>query len=260
MKPDFLDTAVFAAHEAGKILMSGLNGPKQIQFKGDIDLVTHIDTQSENAILTILEERYPSHNILAEESGRRRTRSPYCWIIDPLDGTTNYAHNDPNFAVSIALEYRKEIVVGVVYDPTRNELFYAQKGEGAWLNGRRLQVTQEQAMPRALLATGIPYARPELALDLFVRITAQCQGIRRGGSAALDLAYTAAGRFDGFWELLLNPWDVAAGTLLVREAGGKTSDFDGNPYSVYGTETVATNGRIHNQLLKGIREITTPAS
>jgi myo-inositol-1(or 4)-monophosphatase len=248
----YLAVASDAAHRAGAILRENLAGPRQVTYKGEINLVTEIDRLSEQTVVSVLLEAFPHHGILAEEDARIENSSGYLWIIDPLDGTTNYAHGYPSFSVSIGLEQAGEIVLGVVYDPMRDELFAAQRGKGATLNGRRIGVSRCELLIRSLLATGFPYDRatsPQNNLDHFNALIMVSQEIRRSGSASLDLCAVAAGRLDGYWELKLQPWDVAAGSLIVREAGGKVSDLSGTRFSIRDPQIVASNGAIHDQML-----------
>jgi len=241
------------AMRAGDILRKGINRHRQVDFKGRVDLVTEYDLKSEKFITGEIARVFPHHSILAEESGETRKASPYLWIIDPLDETTNFAHDYPAFCVSIGLEVDGQNVLGVVYDPVREELFYAVTGKGPFCNRRRIHVTGQKKLNRSLLATGFPYDIAETKvdnLDNFARMYKTAQGIRRGGSAALDLCYLACGRFDGFWELKLHPWDSAAGVVIVREAGGRITDFHGRKFSIYGQELLASNGHIHRQMQK----------
>jgi myo-inositol-1(or 4)-monophosphatase len=251
---DFKKIATKGAHEAGSILKKNLGQIKKIDYKGEVNLVTEIDQLSEKIITKIINDRYPDHEILAEESGAKKSTSPYRWIIDPLDGTTNYAHGYPYFCVSIALEKEAKILLGVVYNPILDELFLAEKGKGAYLNGAKIQVSTTNELTRSLLATGFPYDIRESSinnLNNFNRFALKAQAIRRAGSAALDLCYVAMGRFDGFWELKLCPWDTAAGALMVTEAGGRVTDFKGNEFSIYSgdNETLASNSKIHKEML-----------
>lgn len=246
-----------AAREAGKILAEGCKKPKQVKYKGDINLVTQYDEAAEKIIVGHISEAWPDHHILAEESGWQGRESEYVWYVDPLDGTTNFAHGLGVFCVSIGFEAPgpdgPEIQVAVIYDPIREEMFTALKGQGAYLNGERLEVSGETDQGRALLVTGFPYdlrERSETILPRFQKMLLSAQAVRRLGSAALDLAYVAAGRFDGFWEEGLHPWDTAAGILLVDEAGGRISDFKGNPFRPYSKEILATNGRLHYNMIE----------
>ena len=254
---DFTTVAREAALKAGGILREHLNGNRTVSYKGDINLVTEMDICSERAVVETLLASFPLHGIVAEEGTKIRNGSEFTWIIDPLDGTTNYAHGYPCFSVSIALEHQGELILGVVYDPMRDELFLAQKGQGAFLNGRPIRVSDTDTLIRSLLATGFPYDRKisqRNNLDYFHDLLMASQEVLRDGSAALDLCYVASGRFDGFWELKLKPWDVAAGSLIVREAGGTVSDFTGRPFSVQEEEIVASNDKIHDQLVEILKK------
>lgn len=252
---DTLDKTVGIARAAGLLLRRGWGRPGQVEHKGQVDLVTDFDRQAEALITNALRVEFPDHTIHAEEQGTvGLADSPYTWVVDPLDGTTNFAHGFPVFAVSIGLVHRGETLVGVIYDPLRDELFAAGAGRGAQLNQNPIEVSQIDTLAQALLATGFAYDRAWAAdhnlpyLDRFLR---RCQGIRRAGSAALDLAYVACGRLDGHWEMRLHPWDVAAGILLVTEAGGRVTDFDGGHQRHHsGLEIVASNGRIHDAMLQ----------
>lgn len=256
--PDSLDlekiltVARDAALEAGKVLAEGYAQPKSIRYKGEIDLVTQYDLASEKIILTRLKSSFPDHEILAEESGLEGPKSPNRWYIDPLDGTTNFAHGFPVFCVSIAFEAETDsgpqVLAGVIFDPLRQELFTAVRGGGAYLNDNPIEVSKESDLRRALTATGFPYnirEQPEPVLSRFRQMVLQAQGVRRPGSAALDLAYIACGRLDGFWEQNLHPWDTAAGALLVEEAGGRVTDFSFRPFRPDFKEILATNGHLH---------------
>jgi myo-inositol-1(or 4)-monophosphatase len=249
----FLSAAWEAASEAGDLIRETWQQPQEINYKGAIDLVTSVDRESERRIVEALHRRFPGHSILAEEDTNLASAgNGYCWIIDPLDGTTNFAHGYPHFCVSIALERDGEIIVGLVYDPLRRECFRAVQAHGATLNGGAIRTSGGTELDRALLATGFPYDRRENAdyyLRFFKAFMMRTQGIRRSGSAALDLCYVASGRIDGFWELKLRPWDTAAGSLIVTEAGGKLSDFSGNKFTIWGDETLASNGAIHEEMV-----------
>ncbi len=256
-----IQVAIEAAKEAGRFLKFSVGKVKNIEMKQgeDRNLVSEIDKTSEQKIIAIIKRHYPSHGILAEESGGSGT-SEYKWVIDPLDGTTNFLHGLPMFCVTIALEYKGEVVAGVVYDPNLDEMFTAEKGSGAYLNGRRMQVSKTPTLITSLLVTGFPYDianNPDNAVAHFVNFLMRGQGIRRLGSAALDLSYVAAGRFDGFWEVNLNPWDMAAGMLFVREAGGRITDFSGAPSSIYNKQVLATNGIIHQAMLDVLQQPAT---
>jgi len=256
---DYLTVACEAARSAGKLLKENIHGTREIAYKGDINLVTEMDMRSERTIVGILRSAFPDHGIVAEEETKIRNASGFTWIIDPLDGTTNYAHGYPCFSVSIALEQGESIIAGVVYDPMREELFSAEKGKGAFLNGKPIRVSASDTLIKSLLATGFPYDRKvseKNNLNYFHDLLMASQEVRRDGSAALDLCSVAAGRFDGFWELKLKPWDVAAGSLIVREAGGMVSDFSGTHFSVDDDEILASNGKIHQQMLDVLQQAT----
>ncbi len=247
-----LEVAKESALIGGKILKEGYGTIFKISNKeGKNNLVTEYDFKSEKAIKENIYGKFPDHEVLAEESGLNECKSEYRWIIDPLDGTVNFAHNIPIFSVSIALEYKKEIILGVIYHPLLDELFYASKGAGAFLNGTPLKVSTNGDIDNAILVTGFPYnidENPLNALETFTSLVKRGLPVRRLGSAALDLAYTAAGRFDSFWEAELKPWDVAAGYIIVEEAGGKVTDYKGQDYSVYGNTILASNGAIHQSI------------
>ena len=249
---DYLDVAVEAALLAGRYQRFRFASQVAVDMKGDKDLVTEVDRDSEKLIVEHLLTRFPDHMILAEEGEYPRTGSTLRWIIDPVDGTTNYAHGFPWFCASIALESAGELLVGVIYNPMHDELFTATKGGGAYLNGRRLHVSTRSPLRDTLLGTGFPYdcaTDPANNFASFIAFQKAARGIRRAGAAALDLAYLAAGRLDGFWELKLKPWDVAAGVLMIREAGGTVSTFDGSAYDVSNHRIVASNGLIHDEMV-----------
>lgn len=250
--------AITTAIEAGKILRDYFGRKITVSHKGQIDLVTEVDLLSEKYIKEQIASHYPRHQILAEEGGFTPATSDYRWIVDPLDGTTNYAHGYPIFCVSIALECAGKLVLGVVYDPTRDELFVAEAGMGATLNNRPIHVSENAMLKDALLVTGFPYdikTTRKNNLNYFSRFALTARAVRRDGSAALDLCYVAAGRFDGFWEMHLGPWDAAAGVLIVAEAGGQVSRFDGSPFELYTEnsrtiELLATNSLIHKDMMR----------
>ncbi len=249
---DYLDVAVEAALLAGRYQRFRFASQVAVDMKGDKDLVTEVDRDSEKLIVEHLLARFPDHMILAEEGEYPCTGSSLRWIIDPVDGTTNYAHGFPWFCASIALESAGELLVGVIYNPMHDELFTATKGGGAYLNGRRLHVSTRYPLRDTLLGTGFPYdcaTDPANNFASFIAFQKAARGIRRAGAAALDLAYLAAGRLDGFWELKLKPWDVAAGVLMIREAGGTVSTFDGSAYDVSNHRIVASNGLIHGEMV-----------
>jgi myo-inositol-1(or 4)-monophosphatase len=249
---ELLDFARRTARMAGNLLLKKVSRRHRVERKGVIDLVTEVDRLSERAIVEAIRSAFPEHSVLAEEGSGRAEAGGLRWIVDPLDGTTNYAHGYPCYSISLALERGGRIDLGVVYDPLRDEMFEARRGSGALLNGKPLSVSTTDLLTDSLLATGFPYdirTSPDNNLDHFTRFALRAQGIRRDGSAALDLCYLAAGRFDGFWEMKLSPWDVAAGTLMVIEAGGQLSDFAGGPFRIDGRRLVGSNGRIHDQMI-----------
>jgi myo-inositol-1(or 4)-monophosphatase len=252
MMKDFKECATEIAREAGIFLKNKLHSEHTIDYKGEINLVTEADKISEKMITSKITTLFPDHDILAEEFTHIDRGSDFRWIIDPLDGTTNYAHGYPYFCVSIALERLNTMIVGIVYDPMLDEMFVAEKGKGAFLNEREIHVSNTRGVIKSLLATGFPYDIREDShnnLNYFNEMILQAQAIRRAGSAALDLAYVAAGRFDGFWELKLNPWDIAAGWLLVKEAGGIVTDMGGKNYFIESPSILASNGRIHAEMM-----------
>ena len=258
----FLSAAWQAANAAGEIIRANWRQPRFIDYKGPIDLVTSTDRAAEHAIVEILQRDFPAHSILGEEETEiTGAKSAYRWIVDPLDGTTNFAHSYPQVSVSIALEFAEQIILGLVYDPLRRECFRAVKAQGATLNGDPIRISAVNELDKALLATGFPYDRRDHAdfyLSFFKGFLTRCQGIRRAGSAALDLCYVAAGRLDGFWELKLKPWDIAAGALIISEAGGSLSDFSGNAFSIHGNETLASNGLIHDDMVQVLNAVASP--
>lgn len=254
------EVAIEAAKLAGRLLVDNLGRitNRDIERKKDFDFVTEVDLESERLIVSCIKEHFPGHSIFSEESALEDINGQYRWIIDPLDGTTNYIHTYPAFAVSIALEYEDEIVLGVVYDPSRDELFYGEKGVGAFLNGNPIHISRISQMNDSLLATGFPFRSKEYLdtyLAAFASLFQQVSGIRRMGSAALDFAYLACGRCDGFWEIGLSPWDIAAGSLLVMEAGGLMTDFSGGDQHIWTGNVVAGNKSIHREVLRVVREI-----
>ncbi|MBI5599763.1 MAG: inositol monophosphatase [Deltaproteobacteria bacterium] len=250
------DTAVMAAERAGELLRKNLGRAAslgRVEFKGAVDIVTRMDRRAEALIVSTIRKNFPDHGILTEESAERVTGSRYRWIVDPLDGTTNYAHGFPIFCVSIAFEEDGEVIFGAVYGPMLNELFVAEKGRGASMNGRRIRVSKTFVLDRSLLATGFPYdvrTSSDNNLGHFANFAVRAQAIRRAGSAALDLSYVACGRFDGFWEIRLKPWDVAAAALMVKEAGGTVTDFKGLAASISSGDILATNGAIHAGMIE----------
>jgi myo-inositol-1(or 4)-monophosphatase len=249
----FLEAGREAAMEAGRMLRAGMDEGREISFKGAVDLVTNFDHKAQEMIFGRLAAAFPDHGFLAEEGLVRGEEAEFRWVFDPLDGTTNFAHRFPVFTVSIALEYQARIILGVVYDPMREELFEAREGEGARLNGGRIRISAVDDLNRSLLATGFPYdlrVSPVNNIAHFNNFLTRAQAVRRCGSAAMDLCYVACGRFDGFWELKLKPWDHAAGSLIVREAGGRVSDFEGGEFEISSEESLASNGLIHEQMIR----------
>jgi myo-inositol-1(or 4)-monophosphatase len=249
---DYREFAMSAAKEAGGLLKERFHHTHTISFKGRINIVTEADMMSEELLMNAIRESFPGHDIISEETKGVLTGSPYRWIIDPLDGTTNYAHGFPVFSVSIALEQDGSIILGVVYNPMLNELFVAERGRGAFLNEKKISVSDTGDLSKSLLATGFPYdirENPDNNINYFTEMAMKARAIRRAGSAALDMAYIAAGRFDGFWELKLQPWDTAAGWLIVEEAGGSVTDISGEPYYLESPHIVATNGTIHQSMI-----------
>lgn len=245
-------TGIQAAQQGADVLRSYFGNIPRIQKKGDIDLVTQADIESEKVIIDTIRYHFPDHTILAEESGLNSGSSSYRWIIDPLDGTTNFAHQLGIFSVSVAFAVNDDIKVGIVLNPITQELFSAIEGEGAKLNGRPITVSLQENISDSLLVTGFPYNLKTVIKPLLSRFThclEAAQGIRRLGSAALDLCFVACSRFDGFWEQNLKPWDTAAGILIAREAGAVVTDFSNNPYTVNHNELLATNGKIHQKML-----------
>ena len=244
-------TAVLAAKKAGRLLKAMSHGDLRVEYKGEIDLVTQADRAGEGLVVKMLRRSFPGDDIITEETNQDRTQSDRRWIIDPLDGTTNYAHRFPFWCVSIAFEFKGQVVLGAIYNPNLNELFTAQKGKGAWLNEEKIKVSSQAHLKKSLLATGFPYDvhySKQDNLDNFRKFIKRAQAVRRPGSAALDLAYVACGRFDGFWEMKLKTWDMAAASLMVTEAGGKLSGFKGQKFSIYVPECLATNGKIHRAM------------
>lgn len=249
---EIIAAAVDMAKGAGRLLHEKLGRVDSIEFKGAVDIVTEMDKMAEALIVGKIMESFPEHGILGEEGADVKSTSPYRWIIDPLDGTTNYAHGFPVFCVSIGFEAHGELTAGVVYAPALGELFTAEKGKGAYLNGDRIYTSKTEKLDTSLLATGFPYdirTSKDTNLDHFANFAVRSQAIRRAGAAAYDLCSIAAGRFDGFWEMKLKPWDVAAGVLAVREAGGVVTDFGNGEFSMEKGEVLATNGIIHPEML-----------
>jgi myo-inositol-1(or 4)-monophosphatase len=240
------------AREAGRILLENYRTDFAVEHKGTVNLVTEVDLAAEEWIVSRIRRAFPSHSILAEEKHSNAPAGDVSWVIDPLDGTTNYAHGYPAFSVSIGLEVSGELEWGAIFDPVRDELYTARKGDGAFCNGAPLRVSKVPLLNSSLLATGFPYdirTDSQTNLENFCAFAVRTQGLRRSGSAALDFCSVAAGRLDGFWELKLSPWDCAAGYLMVREAGGNVTNFQGRFGSIYDREVVASNGQIHEEML-----------
>jgi myo-inositol-1(or 4)-monophosphatase len=254
----YLETAVEIAREAGALLANYFERRVAFELKGDFDLVTEADRASEKLIVERLRSHFPTHGIMAEEGGGHESPSGYRWFVDPLDGTTNFAHSFPMFNVTLGLEREGEPVAGVVFDPWRQEMFTAERGSGAWLNNRRIRVSAVQRLEDSLASTGFPSRKRHQSVNIhfYHQMAMASHGVRRTGSAALDLAYVACGRLDAFWEFGLKPWDMAAGALLVREAGGTVSDMRGAPHGVTSSEhLLADNGALHEQILVLFGEI-----
>jgi myo-inositol-1(or 4)-monophosphatase len=253
---DFLTPMQELAREAGGLLVADF-GKVTIEYKGEADLVTKADRASEALIVDQLRRRWPGHDLIGEEGSRNETGSDYRWYVDPLDGTTNFAHGYPVFCVSMALEYKGERIAGVIYDPNRNELFAAEKGSGSTLNGNAIHVSRVTRLQESLIATGFPshkrHQNPNI--HFYHQLTLRSHGVRRAGSAALDLCYLACGRYDAFWEFNLNSWDTAAGVLIVQEAGGKVTRFGGDPFSIDSKQVLASNTLVHQELLHEFAEI-----
>ena len=251
-----LGVALAAAEAAGEILRSSFGREQSVRYKGEVDPVTEVDERAEEKIGGMLREAFPDYGILAEEGGATASGGEYRWIVDPIDGTVNFAHGLPAFCVSIALERAGEIVLGVVHDPIAEEVFVAERGGGATLNGRPIRVSGTDELIRALVATGFPYDRDTMpaALDLFGRFAVLTQGVRRIGSAALDVCYVAAGRLDGYYERGVKPWDIAAGVLILEEAGGKATGFQGEGLDLEGSEIVASNTALHPSIVDVTRD------
>src|SRR5579875_46269 len=246
------ESAIKAARQAGLLVSERLGRIRDIDYKGAYNIVTDVDRDSEELIVSILRSDFPDFGLVGEEGGEKQAGSPRRWLVDPIDGTTNYTHGYPFFSISIALEEAGRMVLGVVYNPLADELFWAEEGKGAWLNDRRLAVSAQRSLATSLLATGFPAdtrAAPDDNMIRFFTLTDLSHGVRRDGSAALDLCFVAAGRLDGFRETKLSPWDVAAGIAIVSEAGGRISDLSGQPFDIRKGHILATNGLIHDEVV-----------
>lgn len=254
------ELAIATALQAGKILRDNIGKitADDIEDKRPFDYVTEIDRACEQLIIGAIHDHFPDHQMLAEESGKNNNDSSYNWIIDPLDGTTNFIHGYPHCSVSIALQQEKHVILGVIYDPYRDELYYAERGKGAYCNHQPIHVSRQSQLSHSLIATGFPFKNREL-LDRYWQVLSEIflavSGIRRTGSAALDLAYVACGRFDGFWEAKLSPWDIAAGSILIEEAGGRITDFEGLQNPIWSGDVVASNGIIHDFMMSKIQQV-----
>ncbi len=254
---DLISPMQAMAREAGGLVMGYFRQHVKIEYKGAVDLVTVADRNSEALILERIQQQFPGHDVMGEEGARIETGGEYKWYVDPLDGTTNFAHGYPVFCISLAVERRGERVAGVIYDPTRDEIFSAELGGGAWLNGEATHVSATATLGECLIATGFPSQKRHKNPNVYFyhQLTLRTHGVRRAGSAALDLCNVASGRFDGFWEFNLNPWDTAAGVLIVEEAGGKVTDLSGGAFQIASRETLATNGLVHDALIHEFEEI-----
>ena len=249
----YLEVAEETARKAAKVLLENLGKVKEIEFKAKNSLVTEVDKLSEKIIIDNIKKNFPTHDVFAEESGKDLSDSDYLWLIDPIDGTTNYAHAYPFFSISIALEVKGEVVAGLVYDPVKDEMFTAEKGKGAFLNSEKIHVSKSDVIKHCHVCTGFMHEvewMVEENIRHFGNFIRRARAVRRDGSAALDLCYVACGRFDGFWELGLNPWDTAAAVLIVKEAGGHVCKFDGSEYSIYDKEILATNSIVQDQMME----------
>jgi myo-inositol-1(or 4)-monophosphatase len=258
IKPyEYLPKMTAIAREAGALLMEYFDKNIKIEYKGDADLVTAADRNSEKLIRERIRQTWPGHDVMGEEEGLRDTGSEFRWYVDPLDGTTNFAHGFPVFCVSMALQHKNMTVAGICFDPTRNEMFAAERGHGATLNDRPIYVSRTAQLKESLVGTGFPshkrHKNPNI--HFYHQITLRTHGVRRAGSAALDLCYVACGRMDGFWEFNLNPWDTAAGVLIAQEAGGRVTNFSGGPFELNSREVLASNGLIHEALIREFQEI-----
>ncbi len=247
----YLETAIEIARESGALINNFAERKIPFELKGDFDLVTEADRACEELIVSRLLSHFPSHSIVGEEGGERRNSSEYCWYVDPVDGTTNFAHGFPVYNTTLGLAKNGEMIAGVIFDPTRNEMFAAEKGGGAYLNGHRIHVSKAKRVEDSLVATGFPSRRrrENINIHFYYQLALESHGVRRAGAAAIDLANVACGRLDAFWEFGLNPWDMAAGILLIAEAGGKCTSMKGGPAGLDGRHLLTTNGLIHDQML-----------
>ncbi len=254
---DFLSTAIDIAKEAGALLSDFAARKIGYELKGDYDLVTAADRASEALVVERLKQHFPEHSIVAEEGGGQQTSSEYRWYVDPLDGTTNFAHGFPVYNVTLGLEKAGQVIAGVIFDPTRNEMFSAERGAGAFLNGEKIEVSRAQRIDDCLVATGFPSRRrhQNVNIHFYYQLAMMSHGVRRAGAAAIDLAYVACGRLDAFWEFGLNPWDMAAGIVILEEAGGRISTMDGAAHQLTSQHLLATNGTLHQPILDVFQDI-----
>jgi myo-inositol-1(or 4)-monophosphatase len=252
-----LEISADIARQAGQLLAGYFERRVPFELKGEYDLVTEADRASEKLIVQRLREHFPDHDIVAEEGGGHLTGSEYRWYVDPLDGTTNFAHGFPVYNVSLGLERAGELIAGIIYDPNQQELFAAERGAGATLNGERIRVSSTSRLTDALVATGFPSRKrhQNVNIHFYYQLAMMTHGVRRAGAAAVDLAWVACGRLEAFWEFHLSPWDMAAGILIVEEAGGRCSDMDGNPHRLQGPHLVADNGLVHDEIIATFREV-----
>jgi myo-inositol-1(or 4)-monophosphatase len=262
--PEFLATAIEAVVRAGDMQMASFGSRLRVDKKGEIDLVTEVDLAVERMFRALISERFPDHDVLAEELGQSRSGGSHRWVFDPLDGTTNYAHGIPIFCSTLALEIEGVPTVAAVYDPNRRELFTAERDVGAWLNGEPLRVSSPRTLLESVLVTGFPYdirepQRMQQIVGLFVAFLGQARAVRRLGSAAIDLCWVAAGRMEGFWEQALNAWDIMGGGLIVQEAGGRVTGLDGSPWNAHHGNVLASNGHVHEEMLAVVRSVTPSA-
>ena len=254
-----INKVIEIAKEAGAIAREGFGKKIKVETKGSLtNLVTEYDKKSEEAIINFVKKEFPSHSILAEESGAQNNTSEYMWFIDPIDGTTNYAHGLPIFSVSIGVQKDDEIICGVVYDVMRDVIYSAEKGSGSYTNGKKNKVSTNDDLRKSVLVTGFPYnaaENPDYCFERFIAFLKNSRAVRRLGSAALDMCYVAEGVFDGFWEVSLNPWDMAAGKIIIEEAGGLITDFNGNKRSVFGKQLLATNRQVHHKMIDVLNSV-----
>ncbi len=254
---DYLETAVEIAREAGALLAHCFERRIPFELKGEFDLVTEADRASERLVVERIRSHFPTHGIVAEEGGGHSSTSEFRWYVDPLDGTTNFAHAFPIFNVTLALEHAGELVAGVIFDPIRQEMFAAERGGGAYMNNRRIRVSNVARLENSLVCTGFPSRKRHMSINIhfYHQMAMATHGVRRTGSAAIDLAWVACGRLDAFWEFGLNPWDMAAGVLMISEAGGRVSDMHGNVNQLTSPHLLADNGQLHNEILGLFAEI-----